>query len=222
MKVDEAISNQQMQGFSRNAQRAMVALQNGNYEGAATALSDAYSYYPDGMRADIQVVDNPKGGGKVLLGMAYDEETGKPAGQMILTPEMIAERAEMLTRSPADWYALTKDRQMAEKKFGLEVAKFEETKRHNRVTEGISAAKVKATAQGKRPTIDAVSKGFDTFFGSTEMPDEFGDKVYSPGAISQQEMQGLYSMAFELYDQTGQPIDKIIETLGREYLKRRK
>lgn len=93
----------QQRGFLQQGQQALTLLEAGNPRAAALALKAAYQYFPNG--ADVKFGIR----GNTLVGMGFDEETGKPKGQpMILNSERLAVMLENFT-NPNAFRAWTKD-----------------------------------------------------------------------------------------------------------------
>jgi phage I-like protein len=111
MKPAEAhaeVTRMQQQGFVDYAQQALMHLQGGNPNAAATALRAAYQYFPNG--TDVQLgVQQGKDGQPVIVGQGRDEETGEPKGQpMIINGERLAVMIENFS-NPDAFRTWTKD-----------------------------------------------------------------------------------------------------------------
>lgn len=85
LNLDSKIQGMQQAKLQENLTTAIRLSSMGDTEGAAEALYNAYSYYPDGTEMDLRVE-----GGK-LIGYAYNEETGDFRGAQELTPEKMAQ-----------------------------------------------------------------------------------------------------------------------------------
>lgn len=118
------VTKMQQQGFVDYAQQALMHLQSGNANAAATALRAAYQYFPNG--TDVRLgAQMGKDGQPVVVGMGTDEETGEPKGQpMILNSERLALMIENFS-NPAAFTAWTKD--WRDEQFSRE--KYEEVER---------------------------------------------------------------------------------------------
>jgi hypothetical protein len=133
--LEAGVTAKQMEGVKANAKKALEAYHNGDQQGVLDAINEAYSYYPDGTYADMQWATNPQTGQPVIVGQGYDEETGEAGGTMMFKPEELYDRIEMMTKSPEEFVALTRDRQAAEKDFDLKTKKYLEDKRSNKARE---------------------------------------------------------------------------------------
>ena len=102
------VTKMQQQGFIDYAQQALMHLQGGNANAAATALRAAYQYFPNG--TDVRLgAQMGKDGQPAIIGMGTDEETGEPKGQpMILNSERLATMIENFS-NPNVFTAWTKD-----------------------------------------------------------------------------------------------------------------
>jgi len=111
MKPTEAhaqVTQLQQQGFVDYAQQALMHLQGGNANAAATALRAAYQYFPNG--TDVQLgVQAGKDGQPVIVGVGRDEVTGEPKGNpMVLNSERLAMMIENFS-NPDAFRTWTKD-----------------------------------------------------------------------------------------------------------------
>ena len=135
-QVDYMTVDTQMRGFQREGQKALLYLQTGQSREAAMALRQAYQYFPNGVGVKFGMANDPKTGQPAIIALGVDEETGEPSGKpMIITTERLSAMMENMT-NPTAFRAWTKDGRDLQ----IEIAKFEETGRHNRATEDIYRA----------------------------------------------------------------------------------
>lgn len=107
--VDERITQSQMAGFNREANKASLYLQSGQVREASMALRQAYQYFPNGVTVKFGTMNDPKTGQPVIITMGTDEETGEPTGKpTIITRDSLASMVEQAT-NPAAFRAWTKD-----------------------------------------------------------------------------------------------------------------
>jgi hypothetical protein len=103
-EVDRTVVNMQMRGFDQNARAAFQYLAAGNIPAATRALTVAYQYFPNGADVRFGVYQGQ------LVGMGFDEQTGKPVGNpQLITPEYLAAMIENFS-DPKAWRVWTKDR----------------------------------------------------------------------------------------------------------------
>lgn len=121
-KANAHITSTKQGALRDNASQAMLAMQRGDMAGAKSALEEAYSGFPDGNRAEVDVVD-----GK-LVAKVYNEESGALVETKPITMEEIAGIVQ-ITEDPVAYVNAVKAAELA-------AAKTTEATRQFNVTEG--------------------------------------------------------------------------------------
>lgn len=112
--VDQKVLQMQQQGFNAYLSQARTLLAAGNLEGAASAATAAYRYFPTGQDARAGVIN-----GKVVM-FPIDEETGEPDGDPVVLTDKLLEGLQIQIANPLSFANLTKDRALAESRMRLE------------------------------------------------------------------------------------------------------
>lgn len=206
------VSKIQQQGFIDYAQQALMHLQSGNANAAATALRAAYQYFPNG--TDVQLgAQQGKDGQPVLVGMGRDEETGKPKGSpMILNAERLSTMIENFSNPEAfrAWTKDWRDEQFNRQKYEeVEKPQAQNTARYQNRMAGaaelnaranMADARARGNASGARKQVDLDRANA-----------AFTDAVEMLGLTDQDQSDRLMSVMSQIYQQSSWQYPQVIE-----------
>ena len=140
--VEYATVELQMRGMMRELDKATQYLGFGQNQEAAMAVRQAFQYFPNGSGVRFGTVTDPKTGQPAIMAMGTSEETGESTGApMIITADRLAALRNQMS-NPAAFSAWTKDGHDLQ----MQVAKLQETQKHNVAMEDIYATNA-ATSQ---------------------------------------------------------------------------
>jgi hypothetical protein len=168
-EVDKTVVNMQMRGFDQNARAAFQYLAAGNIPAATRALTVAYQYFPNGADVRFGVHQGQ------LVGMGFDEQTGKPVGNpQLITPEYLATMIENFS-DPKAWRVWTKDwrDQLMQDEQRQEIDKplAESTMRLQGAQAAASLANAKANLMDGSARLIAARRGVGGFGGGIRQSD---------------------------------------------------
>jgi hypothetical protein len=168
-EVDKTVVSMQMRGFDQNARAAFQYLAAGNIPAATRALTVAYQYFPNGADVRFGVYQGQ------LVGMGFDEQTGKPVGKpQLITPEYLAAMIENFS-DPKAWRVWTKDwrDQLMQDEQRQEIDKplAESTMRLQGAQAAASLANAKANLMDGSARLIAARRGIGGFGGGIRQSD---------------------------------------------------